>query len=162
MGRALRRAVCALIVALACAAPAAAHPDGGAGLSFIWPAQGTVTTPFSVGGIRPHAGIDIGILRSLDVIAAAPGVVVAVGEPTGFEGYGRLVEIDVGGGLTTLYAHLDQSLVTVGTQVWPGDVIGIAGCTGWCTGTHLHFELREDGVAVDPTLLLPLVDPRTG
>jgi murein DD-endopeptidase MepM/ murein hydrolase activator NlpD len=147
----VRRLLLCALCALVCVPAAAAMTDGGPGLAFRWPAEGTVTTQFS----SWHAGIDIGILQSLDVVAAAPGVVVAVGEPVGFAGYGEIVQVDVGAGLTTLYAHLAQPLVEVGDQVWTGEVLGIAGCTGICTGTHLHFELRQDGVATDPTALLP-------
>jgi murein DD-endopeptidase MepM/ murein hydrolase activator NlpD len=146
--------LCAL-GALVCASAAPAMTDGGPGLSFQWPAQGTITSPFGNDAGRWHPGLDIGILRSLDVVAAAPGTVLAVGEPAGFEGYGEIVEIEVGEGLTTLYAHLAQPLVGVGERVWTGERLGIAGCTGFCTGTHLHFELRLDNVAIDPTPLLP-------
>jgi murein DD-endopeptidase MepM/ murein hydrolase activator NlpD len=95
-----------------------------------------------------------GILRSLEVRAAAPGTVTEVGWPQGYEGYGEVVAVDVGSGYATLYAHLSRSLVHTGDRVEEGQLLGIAGCTGWCTGTHLHFEFREAGVAVDPTLLL--------
>lgn len=115
-----------------------------------WPAQGTVTAPFGRDGGRSHPGIDIGILRSLAVTAAQPGRVVAVGTPRGFEGYGTLVEVALGRGFVAIYAHLARASVRVGQQVWPGERIGTAGCTGWCTGTHLHFELRHFGRPVDP------------
>ena len=111
-----------------------------------WPAQGTVTTPFGSG----HPGIDIGILRSLSVQAAQPGVVIRVGRPTGFEGYGNIVEVADGRGFTSLYAHLSGWRVRVGEQVWQGERLGTAGCTGWCTGTHLHFEMRLRGRPVNP------------
>jgi len=113
-----------------------------------WPAQGTITTPFS----GSHPGIDIGILRSLDVRAAQPGLVIGVGQPRGFEGYGNIVEVRDGRGFTSLYAHLAGWRVRVGDQVWPGEQIGTAGCTGWCTGTHLHFEMRLRGRPVNPLL----------
>jgi murein DD-endopeptidase MepM/ murein hydrolase activator NlpD len=115
-----------------------------------WPAQGTVTSPFGDDGGRWHPGIDIGILRSLVVRAAEPGRVVAVGEPRGFEGYGNLVKISLGGDWVALYAHLTDWRVRVGEQVSAGQRLGTAGCTGWCTGTHLHFELRHLGLAVNP------------
>jgi murein DD-endopeptidase MepM/ murein hydrolase activator NlpD len=111
-----------------------------------WPALGTVTTPFS----GSHPGIDIGILRSLSVRAAQPGVVINVGQPRGFEGYGNIVEVADGRGFTTLYAHLAGWRVRVGEQVLQGQRLGTAGCTGWCTGTHLHFEMRLSGRPVDP------------
>ena len=111
-----------------------------------WPAQGTITTPFGDG----HPGIDIGILRSLAIRAAQPGTVIAVGQPRGYEGYGNVVEIADGHGYTSLYAHLSGWRVRVGEQVALGQRLGTAGCTGWCTGTHLHFEMRLRGQAVDP------------
>jgi murein DD-endopeptidase MepM/ murein hydrolase activator NlpD len=111
-----------------------------------WPAEGTVTTPFS----SVHPGLDIGILRSLVVRAAQPGTVVAVGQPRGFEGYGNIVEIADGRGFTSLYAHLSDWRVRVGEPVLQGQWIGTAGCTGWCTGTHLHFEMRLRGRPVNP------------
>ena len=154
MGRQLRL-VAAGLAALICAAPAAAHPDGGRGLSLVWPAAGTVTRGFGYDGAEWHPGIDIGSLRSLDVAAAAPGVVVATGYAPGYDGYGQVVVVDLGGGLEALYAHLASVAVQVGARVDTGAALGEAGCTGWCTGTHLHLELREAGVAFDPALLLP-------
>ena len=115
-----------------------------------WPAQGTVTSPFGDDGGRWHPGIDIGILRSSAVRAAEPGRVVAVGERRGFEGYGNLVKVSLGNGWVALYAHLAGWRVRVGDQVAAGQRLGTAGCTGWCTGTHLHFELRHFGRPVDP------------
>ena len=111
-----------------------------------WPARGTITTPFS----GAHPGIDIGILRSLAIRAAQPGRVIAVGRPRGFEGYGNVVEIADGRGFTSLYAHLSGWRVRVGEVVSQGQRLGTAGCTGWCTGTHLHFEMRLRGRPVDP------------
>lgn len=149
------RLVAASVVALACAAPAAAHTDGGRGLSFVWPADGTVTRGFGYDGADWHPGIDIGSLRSLDIVAAAAGTVIATGYAAGYDGYGQVVVVDLGGGLTALYAHLAAVAVPVGAVVLASERLGQAGCTGWCTGTHLHFELREDGVAFDPAPLLP-------
>ena len=143
------------LLALAFAAPAAAHTDSPHQLALDWPAQGTVTSPFGWDGGRPHSGLDIGILRSLDVRAAAPGRVTAVGYQTGYEGYGNVVLVDVGRPFSTLYAHLARATVSVGQVVAAGERLGIAGCTGWCTGTHLHFELRRGGVAIEPRTLLP-------
>ena len=156
MGRALRLAAAGLS-ALVCAGPAAAHTDGGWGLTLAWPAQGTVTRGFGWDGTMSewHTGVDIGSLRSLEVVAAAPGVVEATGYSTGYEGYGKIVLVDLGGGLEALYGHLDSVAVDVGAVVVAGQHLGVAGCTGYCTGTHLHFELREDGVAIDPSPLLP-------
>lgn len=122
---------------------------------FVWPASGTITTPFGNTDMGWHPGVDIGMLRSLDIRAAAPGVVTATGYTTGFEGYGNIVLVDVGSGLQTLYAHLSRVGARVGEHVVPGELLGIAGCTGSCTGTHLHFEVRLNGKAVDPFQFLP-------
>ena len=129
-------------------APLAVQPAGPAWSA--WPASGTVTTPFGYESGRRHPGIDIGILRSLSVRAAESGRVLAVGERRGYEGYGNVVEIALGGGYTALYAHLARWQVRVGQLVDAGQPIGTAGCTGSCTGTHLHFELRLRGNPVDP------------
>lgn len=121
--------------------PAPVTPDWSS-----WPAHGTITTSFS----SAHPGIDIGMLRSLEVTAAQPGKVIAVGQPPGFEGYGNVVEVADGHGFASLYAHLASWRVRVGEQLWAGERIGTAGCTGWCTGTHLHFEMRRWSRPLDP------------
>ncbi len=149
----------ACAAALICAMPAGAHTDGGQGLSLVWPASGTVTRGFGWDGPAWHPGIDIGTLRSLDITAAAPGVVEAVAYAPHFEGYGNIVLVDLGDGLEALYAHLAEIGVSVGDTVEAGQKLGVAGCTGYCTGTHLHFELRQDGVAFDPSPLLPATIP---
>lgn len=127
----------------------------------VWPAQGTITTPFVAAGSGRHPGIDIGVLRSLDVRAAVGGRVLLVGRPTGYEGYGNVVVVQSRRGFEELYAHLSSFDVHPGERLAPGTSVGIAGCTGWCTGTHLHFEVRHDGVAVSPltTVLRPLLAP---
>jgi murein DD-endopeptidase MepM/ murein hydrolase activator NlpD len=124
----------------------------------VWPAQGTITSPFGRDGYRWHPGIDIGTLRSLTIRAAQPGVVERVGYATGFEGYGNIVEVRHAR-YDELYAHLSAYRVHVGQRVWSGERIATAGCTGWCTGTHLHFEVRLRGKPVSPlrTVLRPLV-----
>jgi murein DD-endopeptidase MepM/ murein hydrolase activator NlpD len=160
MGRVVGLAA-AVAAALVCVAPAAAMTDGGVGLSLLWPAEGAVTRGF---GWDPtmgeeHAGIDIGTLRSLDVRAAAPGVVEAAGYAAGFDGYGEVVLVRLGFGLEALYAHMSSVRVAAGDVVWAGELLGQAGCTGYCTGTHVHFELRDHGVAFDPAPLLPATIP---
>lgn len=158
----MRRALCAAAGWLVLAAPAYAVPDGPLDvylehlepLTLDWPAQGTVTDGFGYRWGRPHLGIDVGILTSLDVHAARSGTVTEVGWLTGYEGYGSVVIVDVGSGYSVLYAHLSVAAVVPGQWVDDGDPIGTAGCTGSCTGTHLHFELRENGVSVDPIYYL--------
>lgn len=158
MLRPLLGALCALLVSLILVAPASAVPDGPLDvylehlepLALDWPAQGTVTDGFGYRWGRPHLGIDVGILTSLDVRAARSGTVTDVGWLTGYEGYGNVVIVDVGSGYSILYAHLSEAHVVPGQWLDTGDGIGLAGCTGSCTGTHLHFELRENGVPIDP------------
>ncbi len=148
---------------LVLASPASAVPDGplgeylehaerldGAPIELGWPAHGTETDGFGPRWGRMHLGIDVGILSDLHVAAAAAGTVLETGYLTGYEGYGNVVTVDVGGGLTMLYAHLSAIGVMPGTWLNAGDPVGTAGCTGSCTGTHLHFELRQDGVPIDP------------
>jgi murein DD-endopeptidase MepM/ murein hydrolase activator NlpD len=142
------------LAALALPPQAAARTDALWQVSLDWPAQGTVTSPFGRDGNRWHPGLDIGILQSLDVRAAADGVVTLAGYMPGYDGYGAIVAVQLQDGYSTLYAHLSQPLVRRGEHVSTGQLLGIAGCTGWCTGTHLHFELRYHGLPVDPTFLM--------
>ena len=146
--------IAAVCVALAFPATAASYTNAGWQLSLQWPAQGTITSPFGRDDYRWHPGLDIGILRSLDVRAAADGVVVLAGEEPGFDGYGSIVAVEHRSGYMTLYAHLSRPLAHPGEHVQAGERIGIAGCTGWCTGTHVHFEVRHDGLPIDPTFLM--------
>ena len=123
-------------------------------LALTWPAQGTVTDGFGYRWGRMHFGIDVGMLRSLEVRAAAAGTVTATGYLPGYEGYGNVVLVDVGEGYEVLYAHLAAADPHLGQWLDRGDRVGVAGCTGSCTGTHLHFELRRDGVPVDPAPIM--------
>jgi murein DD-endopeptidase MepM/ murein hydrolase activator NlpD len=160
--RAPIRALAALFVLLVSAPPALAVPDGDLRtyldhlepLALDWPADGTITDGYGPRWGRMHLGLDIGILNSLDVNAAAAGTVTQTGYLAGYEGYGNVVLVDVGEGFSTLYAHLSSADVAHGQWVAAGTRLGSAGCTGSCTGTHLHFELRRDGVPVDPAPFL--------
>ena len=151
-------ALAALLVSLTLVAPAGARPDAPLQvylehvepLTLEWPAAGTMTDGYGPRWGRMHLGIDIGILQKLDVRAATSGTVLAAGWLTGYEGYGNVVMVDSGSGYSQLYAHLSSAAVVPGQWLDDGDPVGQAGCTGSCTGTHLHFELRLDGVPVDP------------
>jgi murein DD-endopeptidase MepM/ murein hydrolase activator NlpD len=150
----VRALLCGIVACLVVPASASAYTrEGARQLSFTWPAVGTVTSPFGRDGARWHPGLNIGILRSPTVRAAAAGRVIGEGYLPGYEGYGNVVLADLGDGYSALYAHLAEPLVRIGEQLSVGQRIGVAGCTGWCTGTHLHFELRYNNRAVDPTLL---------
>ena len=99
------------------------------------------------GDVRMHTGIDFGASYGTPIHAAADGVVVSAG-PLG--GYGNATVIDHGNGLATLYAHQSSIVVAPGQSVRRGQIIGYVGCTGLCTGPHLHFEVRVRGTPVDP------------
>ena len=133
--------------------------DSGRQLSLAWPAEGRLNSPFGWDGGRPHSGLDIGVLDSLEVRAAEDGVVTEVGWVTGFEGYGVIVQVQLNERYSTLYAHLSKATVRVGEHVTAGERVGLAGCTGWCTGTHLHFELRDRGVPISPMPLITGYNP---
>ncbi|HET7483377.1 MAG TPA: DUF3450 family protein [Actinomycetota bacterium] len=128
-----------------------AAPGGTGQLS--WPASGPVTSGFGwrvhpiFGDRRLHTGIDIGAPYGAAVFAADDGTVVFAGV---MSGYGNVVVIDHGGGLATAYAHLSAFQVSYGQSVDRGQQIANVGCTGYCTGPHLHFEVRVNGTPVDP------------
>jgi murein DD-endopeptidase MepM/ murein hydrolase activator NlpD len=111
----------------------------------IWPVSGPVTSGFGWRWGRMHEGIDIGAPYGAGVVASASGTVIHAGW---MGGYGNLVVIDHGGGLSTAYAHL--SSIVAGGSVGQGQTVGYIGCTGHCFGAHLHFEVRVNGSAVDP------------
>ncbi len=113
----------------------------------IWPVSGPVTSPFGWRWGRMHQGIDIGVPEGTPIHAAAAGTVIYCGWE---EGYGNFVVLDHGGNLATAYGHQSAIAVACGQQVAQGQVIGYAGCTGHCTGPHVHFEVRIDGNPVDP------------
>jgi murein DD-endopeptidase MepM/ murein hydrolase activator NlpD len=101
-----------------------------------------------------HTGIDISAVLGAPVMAAADGVVVAVGN--GALGYGNYVVIAHGAGIATLYGHLLQTNASVGQKVSRGQLIGFEGSTGYSTGPHLHFELRVFDQVTDPMPYMPV------
>ena len=153
------RALVVVLGSLALVPSAYGWTDSGRQLSLQWPAEGRLNSQFGWDGGRRHSGLDIGVLRSLDVRAAEDGVVTRVGWVTGYEGYGMIVEVRLSERYSTLYAHLSRASVRVGQIVRAGERLGLAGCTGWCTGTHLHFELRDRDVPTDPTPLITGYNP---
>ncbi|MDX6469799.1 MAG: hypothetical protein QOF75_1602 [Gaiellaceae bacterium] len=126
-------------------APASPAPAPSTG--FIWPVSGPITSPFGMRWGTLHPGIDIGVPSGTPIHAAASGKVIWCGW---MSGYGNLVMIDHGGGLASLYGHQTRVAVTCGETVAQGQVIGYSGCTGFCTGPHVHFEIRVNGTPVDP------------
>lgn len=126
------------------------QPDG----ALSRPVPGGVSSPYGYrihpifGTKKLHTGWDMSASSGTPIKAAASGVVVSAG-PRG--GYGNAVVIDHGGGMATLYAHQSSVAVSSGQTVERGQVIGYVGCTGYCTGAHLHFEVRIGGSPVDPS-----------
>ncbi len=128
-------------------------------LPFARPLTGAleVTSPFGarldpfLGRPAMHTGVDLRQDSGTDVMATAAGRVVSAG-PAG--GYGVMVEIDHGHGLSTRYAHLSAVAVEPGQIVTKGETVGEVGSTGRATGPHLHYETRIDGEAVDPERFL--------
>jgi murein DD-endopeptidase MepM/ murein hydrolase activator NlpD len=113
-----------------------------------------ITSPFGYrvhpiyGDSRLHTGVDMGASEGTPIRAAGAGIVISAGWNSG--GYGNLTIIDHGGGLTTLYAHQSSMAVSANMRVTQGQVLGRVGCTGSCTGPHLHFEVRQNGTPVNP------------
>lgn len=119
---------------------------------FIWPLNGPITSPYGPRWGSMHTGIDIDGVTGQPVVAAKSGRVMMAGA---YSGYGNAVTIDHGGGISTLYAHMSGFNTSSGASVAQGQVIGYVGCTGSCTGDHLHFEVRVNGKPVDPMPYLP-------
>jgi len=130
----------------------ASAPATPSAAGLIWPVSGPITSPFGPRWGGFHPGIDIGVPEGTPIHAAAAGTVIYCGWESG---YGNLVVIDHHDGLATAYAHQSKIGVSCGANVAQGDVIGYTGCTGFCTGPHLHFEVRVDGTPVDPLGYLP-------
>lgn len=130
-----------------------APPSGGSAKGLIWPVVGPISSYY---GPSHPLGIDIDMFANptAPVAAATSGTVIfAGGNPCC--SYGYYVEIMSPAGIETLYGHLSQIDVTVGETVAQGQIIGNIGCTGYCTGPHLHFEVIDNGVRVDPLAYLP-------
>ena len=120
----------------------------------ILPVRGPVTSGFSVSRLHPvhklympHQGIDQNAPIGAAFVATAEGVVTFAGSKPGF---GNTIEIDHGSGITTLYAHASKLLVRAGKRVRREEIIGQVGCSGVCTGPHVHYEVHVNGRPVDP------------
>ena len=133
------------------------HAIQGVGGYLKWPVSGPITSDYGwrthpIYGYKSfHTGIDIGAPSGKTVKAARKGEVLYVG----YKGaYGLVVIIDHGNALATMYAHLSKSYVHPGQSVGTLSSIAAIGCTGWCTGPHLHFEVRVNGEPQNPHLWL--------
>lgn len=116
---------------------------------FRIPVNGRLTSGFGKRWGVMHEGIDLAAPTGTSIYASESGKVVYSGWNDG--GYGYLIKIDHGNGLITYYAHNSKNFVSVGDYVNRGDLIGAVGSTGYSTGSHVHFEIREDGVAKNPS-----------
>jgi len=123
----------------------------------IWPVSGEVTSrfgwrnsPFGGGGDW-HPGLDIANSSGTAIVATADGEVI---QSEWYGGYGNMIQIDHGNGITTVYGHNSYNVVHAGQVVKKGQVIAHLGSTGYSTGPHLHYEVRVNGTAVNPTNFL--------
>jgi len=119
----------------------------------VWPVRGWVTSPFGnrtspfSGILKFHEGIDIAAQTGTPVMAPADGVVIKAGFSTG---YGNMVELSHGYGIKTVYGHNSRLNVKAGQRVKRGEIISFIGDTGSSTGPHLHYEVRMNGLPVNP------------
>lgn len=125
--------------------------------SFSYPVRAPITSPFGprrhpIFGVRSmHSGIDLAAPYGTPIKASEGGVVIYSGW---YGGYGKVVILDHAKGFSTLYAHLSSTKVAVGARVKQGEVVGFEGSTGYATGPHLHFEVREQGKPKNPVIYL--------
>ncbi|MDQ4025127.1 MAG: peptidoglycan DD-metalloendopeptidase family protein [Actinomycetota bacterium] len=133
-------------------AAAAVKALGTSSAGYIWPLNGAVTSYYGPRWGSMHTGIDIDGTTGQPVVASKAGTVIMAGS---YSGYGNAVIVDHGGGYQTLYAHLSSFAVSNGQSVSQAQTVGAVGCTGSCTGDHLHFEVRVNGSPVDPMQYLP-------
>ena len=120
---------------------------------FVWPVDGPVSSMFGRRRMGWHRGIDIKADLGALVTASAGGTVVTSAYETR---YGRVVKIEHFNGFMTVYAHNDENLVEAGDRVSLGQAIALVGRTGRATADHLHFEIRQAGLAYNPLYMLPL------
>tara|TARA_R110000772_G_scaffold90589_8_gene186789 strand:- start:440 stop:1507 length:1068 start_codon:yes stop_codon:yes gene_type:complete len=121
---------------------------------FIWPVDGKLLSSFgSKGGGKVNDGLNIGVAKGTPIRASADGVVAYSGDEIGV--FGGLILLNHGGGWVTAYGHADKLNVTRGQKVTVGDIIGLAGDSGYVQEPQLHFEIRKDRKPVNPASHLP-------
>lgn len=114
--------------------------------------EALVGSPYGIRSHRLHRGVDVNVIKDEPVVAAYPGEVTMSRYNKG--GYGNYVLIRHPNGLQTLYAHLSKRLLKVGDEVFPGDIVGLAGNSGRSSAAHLHFEIRYGEVNIDPCTVI--------
>lgn len=129
-----------------------ADPEADEADEWVWPAAGETSSEFGRRWGRLHEGIDVANGVGTPVVAATDGDVSFAQAKSG---YGLTVKIDHGDGLQTTYSHLSAIAVAPGDTVATGERLGAMGCTGSCTGPHVHFEVRRSDAPVNPRTVLP-------
>lgn len=131
-----------------------ARAHGTLGIPFGMPVSATaLTSSFGVrndpllGGLRAHSGIDFAARTGSPITATSDGMVT---KANWFGGYGLFISLEHGGGVQTRYGHMSRLNVLEGQRVRKGDIIGYVGSTGRSTGSHLHYEVRVNGQAINP------------
>jgi murein DD-endopeptidase MepM/ murein hydrolase activator NlpD len=132
------------------------HPTPSYGGGYIWPLQGSITSSFGrrgfwIGSSNFHTGLDIAAGYGAPIRAAHTGTIIEAG----YGYFGLNIRIAVGNGVVNIYGHMSRITMGAGTVVARGQVIGYEGCSGICTGPHLHFEVQRYGTSVNPLAYLP-------
>ncbi len=132
------------------------HPMPSFGGGYIWPLQGSITSGFGrrglwIGSSNFHTGLDIAAGYGAPIRAAHTGTIIEAG----YGYFGLNIRIAVGNGVVNIYGHMSRIAVGVGAVVARGQIIGYEGCSGICTGPHLHFEVQRYGTPVNPLGYLP-------
>ena len=111
-----------------------------------------IASKYGVRDHRLHRGVDVSVEKDEPVVAALPGKVVMAKYNAG--GYGNYVLVEHANKIQTLYGHLSERLVKIGDEVYPGDIVGLAGNSGRSSGAHLHFEIRYGDMNIDPETIV--------
>lgn len=132
------------------------HPTPSYGGGYIWPLQGSITSSYGrrgfwIGSSNFHTGLDIAAGYGAPIRAAHTGTVIEAG----YGYFGLNIRIGVGNGVVNIYGHMSRIVVGAGRVVARGQIIGYEGCSGICTGPHLHFEIQRYGSPVNPLAYLP-------
>ncbi len=132
------------------------HPTPSYGGGYIWPLQGSITSGFGrrgfwIGSSNFHTGLDIAAGYGAPIRAAHTGTIIEAG----YGYFGLNIRIAVGNGVVNIYGHMSRIAVGAGAVVARGQIIGYEGCSGICTGPHLHFEVQRYGTPINPLVYLP-------
>jgi murein DD-endopeptidase MepM/ murein hydrolase activator NlpD len=132
------------------------HPTPSFGGGYIWPLRGSITSGFGrrgfwIGSSNFHTGLDIAAGYGAPIRAAHTGTIIEAG----YGYFGLNIRVAVGGGVVNIYGHMSRITVGAGSVVARGQIIGYEGCSGICTGPHLHFEVQRYGTPVNPLAYLP-------